>query len=107
MTLEEMLAKREELRAEEVRITKKIMAERKRINEKNRKPLESKRSLEEVNRMADEIRELRGIVVLTLRADEKTYSEIGKLIGVSSGRVRDIFQERIRHYGRMLYETKV
>ena len=51
---------------------------------------------EEYLRVVKENKRLRGLICLLIKTDDNTYKQVGELIGVSTGRAREIVKREMQ-----------
>ena len=98
--LKDLIEHREGLRAQEIKLTKEIKAERKAIAAAKKIPQPpTSKQIEMHKQLRDENSRLRGLVALLKRAEGSTYKEVGDMLGVSGDRAVQLVsreQSRLR-----------
>lgn len=93
--LDKLIADREEIRAKEKELTAAIKEERKR--EAEARPVKTKGvSYDDYMKLKSENANIRALASLLKKAEGSTYAEVGKMIGVSSSRARELVERSKR-----------
>lgn len=94
-TLDDLIEQRQTIRRQEKELTEQIKQERERIakeKKENNQITHTGVSLERYRKLEKEKKRIAGLFGLLAKAEDKTYSEIGKMLNVTPSRARQLVE---------------